>query len=165
MGHELARAAMRACCAASLLATAAAQTADRRAWTLSGLEEKAPEFVHLGYGAPESDDSLGAFRCKPGSGVVTLFVSETGERLKPGGKATATLSAGEIRTRVAGRLLPNEEAGVPSFEGRIGADNPIFEAMAGGETLTVAVGPSKQTAPLRGASEKFRKFAAACAGR
>lgn len=141
---------------------APAPAKDERVWTLSGLEEKKPDQIYLNYGVPESDDSFGAFRCKPGSGVVTLFIAETSEKLKPGKSATAILSVGELQTKIAGKLVPNEEAGVPSFQGRLPAADPIFDAMAAGETLTAAVGPSKETAPLKGAAEKVKKFTAAC---
>lgn len=159
--NSLARFALANCAFFILCAPAPAK--DERVWTLSGLEEKKPDLIFLNYGVPETDDSFGAFRCKPQSGVVTFFVSETSEKLKPGKSATASLSIGEVRTKIAGKLLPNEEAGVPSFEGRLPATDPIFEVMATGETLAAVVGPSKQTAPLKGAAEKVTKFIAACA--
>jgi hypothetical protein len=59
--------------------------------------------------------------------------------------------------------MPNEDAGVPSFEGTLPAGDPIFAAMSAGGTLAVAVGPARETAPLKGAADKFEKFAAACA--
>jgi hypothetical protein len=142
---------------------APAPAKDERVWTLSGLEEKKLDLIILNYGIPESDDAFGSFSCKPKSGVVTLFVAETSEKLKPGRSATATLSVGETQTKVAGKLLPNEEAGVPSFEGRLPANDPIFGAMAAGETLAAAIGPSKETAPLKGVADKVKKFVAACA--
>jgi hypothetical protein len=37
--------------------------------------------------------------------------------------------------------------------------------MTGGETLDIAIGGAKRTAPLADATEKFKKFAAACAKR
>ncbi|MGD9542620.1 MAG: hypothetical protein AB7F41_02760 [Methylocystis sp.] len=138
---------------------------DQRVWTLGGLEEKASDSVYLGYGVPESDDSLGSFTCAPGSGVVKIWIAETSDKLKAGGKATALLSVGPQSAKVAGKLFPNEEAGVPSFEGRLPAKDPIFAAMAGGQTLDIAIGGAKRSAPLADASEKFRKFAAACAKR
>lgn len=156
-----AKLALTSCGVFTLFAPAWAK--DARVWTLSGLEEKKPDLIYLNYGVPETDDSFGAFRCKPQSGVVMLFISETSEKLKPGKSATASLSVGEVQTKVAGKLMPNEEAGVPSFQGRLPATDPIFDAMATGETLAAAVGPSKQTAPLKGAAEKVEKFVAACA--
>jgi hypothetical protein len=141
-----------------------AQT-DQRVWTLGGLEEKNADSIYLGYGVPESDDSLGSFTCTPGGGVVKIWIAEISAKLKAGGKTTAILSVGEKAAKVAGKLVPNEEAGVPSFEGSLPAKDPIFAAMAGGETLDIAVGGTKRSAPLANAAEKFKKFAAACAKR
>jgi hypothetical protein len=141
-----------------------AQT-DQRVWTLGGLEEKNADSIYLGYGVPESDDSLGSFTCTPGGGVVKIWIAETSAKLKAGGKTTAILSVGEKTAKVAGKLVPNEEAGVPSFEGSLPAKDPIFAAMPGGETLDIAVGGTKRSAPLANAAEKFKKFAAACAKR
>ena len=91
-----------------------------------------------------------------------LFIAETSDKLAAGKPASATLTAGERRATIAGKLLPNEEAGVPSFEGRLSADDPIFEAMTSAKTLQVTIGSAKQTAPLKGAAEKIGKFVAAC---
>lgn len=136
---------------------------DQRVWTLSGFEQRKPERISLFYEAPETDDIFGGFYCKPKSGVVTVFISETSGKLEPGKRTTGVLSVGGVTTKVAGKLLPNEEAGVPSFEGTLPASDPIFAALAGGETLTVTFGSAKDTAPLKGAAEKFRKLGAACA--
>lgn len=145
------------------LAPPAARAAEERVWTLGGLEDKNADSIYLGYGVPESDDSFGSFTCAPASGAVKIWIAETSGKLKPGKPATAVLSVGETKTRVAGKLMPNEEAGVPSFEGSFKAADPIFRALAGGIALEIVVGPSKQSAPLTGAGDKFKKFAAACA--
>lgn len=141
-----------------------AQTS-QRVWILGGLEEKDADSIYLGYGTPESDDSVASFTCAPGSGVVKIWIAETSDKLKAGDKATATLSVGPKTAKVAGKLVANEEAGVPSFEGRLPAKDPIFAVMAGGETLDIAIGGAQRTAPLADATEKFKKFAAACAKR
>ncbi len=141
-----------------------AQTAER-VWTLGGLEEKDADSIYLGYGVPETDDSLGSFTCAPGSGVVKIWIAETSDKLKAGEKATAILSVGQKTAKVAGKLVPNEEAGAPSFEGRLTAKDPIFAAMTSGETLNITIGGAQRTAPLADATEKFKKFTAACAKR
>ncbi|GLI94620.1 hypothetical protein [Methylocystis echinoides] len=150
-------------CLAVIAVAFAAKAEEKRVWTLSGLSGTGPRLLALSYGVPETDDDLGGFQCKARSGVVTLFVSATSSRLRPGRKATAILSAGDATASIAGRLTPNEEAGVPSFEGKLAADSRVLAALAGGGTMTVGVGPSRQSAPLAGAEEKFRKFVAACA--
>lgn len=141
----------------------AAQAKEERVWTLEGLQEKKPDSVTLAYSVPESDYITLVFSCKPKSGAVDVFISETSAKLKPGKKATATLAVGETKTTTAGKLLTNEDAGAPSFEGSLPASDPIFAAMAGGGTLAMTVGPSKDTVTLKGAAEKAKKFSAACA--
>lgn len=132
-----------------------------RIWSFS-LDEAKPPMAFLNYGVPETDDSLGGFHCDAHSGATTLFISETDGKQKAGKAATAILAVGDAQTKVAGKLVPNEEAGVPSFEGRVAADDPIFAAMARGETLVVTIGGSKQSAPLKGAGAKIGKFIDAC---
>jgi hypothetical protein len=138
---------------------------DARVWTLGGLEEKDADSIYLGYGVPESDDSLGSFTCAPGSGIVKIWVAETSDKLKAGDKAAAILSVGQKTAKVAGKLVPNEEAGVPSFEASLQVKDPIFAAMTSGETLSISIGGAQRTAPLADAAEKFKKFTAACAKR
>ncbi|WP_210332716.1 hypothetical protein [Methylosinus sp. H3A] len=147
---------------AFLVAAPLAAAQQGRVWTFS-VDETKPGRAYLNYGLPESDDSFGGFHCERRSGFATLFIAETSERLKAGARVTALLAVGATQAKVAGKLLPNEEAGVPSFEGRLSVSDPIFEAMAAGETLVATIAPSKQSAPLTGAAEKLRKFITACA--
>jgi hypothetical protein len=132
-----------------------------RVWMMT-IEDQPPHWASLGYGVPETDDVFGSFRCKSKSGEVILFIAETSDKLVAGRPASATLAAGEIRATIAGKLLPNEEAGVPSFEGRIAADDPIFRAMTSAKTLEATIGAAKQSAPLAGAADKVKRFTAAC---
>jgi hypothetical protein len=149
--------------AAGFSAPAAAKEKEERVWTLSGLDKKKAEDVSLVYAVPESDYITITFGCKPKSGMVDVFISETGPKLKPGRKATATLAAGDAKATFPGKLLVNEDAGVPSFEGSLPAKEPLFAAVVGGAgTLAITVGPSTDTVTLKGAGEKFSKFNAAC---
>lgn len=144
-----------------ILLLAGPAVAETRVWTLT--EQKSPPLATLTYGVPETDDTFGTLSCTPHGGSVTLFLSTTSGRLKPGRRATAIASVGKTRAKITGKLTPNEEAAVPSFEGRLDARDALFAALGNGETLTVVVGPARQSAPLAGQSEKFRKFVAACA--
>ncbi len=152
---------------ATLVTVQLAQAAppDQHIWMLVGAEEKKPAQIALSYGVPESDDTMSSFSCKAGSGDVEVWVLETSDKLKAGKKASAVFSVGETKSTVAGALMPNEEGGVPSFKGKVAATDPLFAAMAQGKELVMTVGPSKQTAPLKGAAEKIKKFIAACAKR
>lgn len=152
----------------ALLATvqlAQAAPPDEHVWMVYGLEEKQPTEISLTYGVPESDDTMSSFVCKVGSGAVEVWVLETSAKLKAGKKASAVFSVDETKSTVAGALMPNEEAGVPSFKGKMPATDPLFAAMAQGKDLVVTIGPSRQTAPLKGAAEMIARFIAACAKR
>jgi hypothetical protein len=138
---------------------------DEHIWMLDGLKEKKPTRISLSYGVPESDDTMSSFSCKAGSGDVEVWVLETSDKLKAGRKASAAFSVGETKSTVAGALLPNEDSGVPSFKGKMPATDPLFAAMTQGKEVAITIGPSRQTAPLKGAAEMIAKFIAACAKR
>ncbi|WP_246659737.1 MULTISPECIES: hypothetical protein [Methylosinus] len=146
---------------AALSGAASPATAQGRVWDYR-FDAGEPPMAYLGYGVPETDDTLGGFHCEAHSGAVTVFISETDGKQKAGKAATAIFAVGETQTKIAGKLAPNEEAGVPSFEGRIAADDPIFAAMARGDKLVVTIGGSKQSAPLNGVAGKVEKFVEAC---
>ncbi|OBS50427.1 hypothetical protein A8B73_21700 [Methylosinus sp. 3S-1] len=147
--------------AAIQLACVEARAEAGRVWMVI-IEDQPPHWASLAYGVPETDDAFGSFRCKSQSGEVILFIAETSGKLVAGRPASATLAAGEVRATIAGKLLPNEDAGVPSFEGRIAAEDPIFLAMTSAKTLEATIGSAKQSAPLKGAADKVKRFMAAC---
>lgn len=165
MRHKPQRMVKRALAICASLATLCGATLakEERVWTLSGLEEKKPDSIVLEYSVPQSDYITVVFSCKPKSGKVGVFISETSGKLKPGKKTTATLAAAGTKATAPGKLTPNEEAGIPSFDGSLPANDPIFAAMAGGGALAMTVGPSKDSVTLEGAAGKVKKFAAACA--
>jgi len=138
---------------------------DERIWMLDGLEEGKPTQISLSYGVPESDDTMSSFSCKAGSGDVEVWVLETSDKLKAEKKPSAVFSVGETKSTIAGALVPNEDAGVPSFRGKTPATDPLFAAMAQGKELVMTIGPARRTAALKGAAEKITKFIAACAKR
>lgn len=153
-----------AICVSLGLLCGAALAKEGRVWTLSGLDKKKSEDFSLDYSVPESDYITITFGCKAKSGAVDVFISETSPKLKPGRKAAATLAVGDAKATFPGKLLVNEDAGAPSFEGSVPAKEPLFAALAGGVgTLAITVGPSTDTVTLKGAGGKFAKFNAACA--
>lgn len=132
---------------------------DMAVWTL----EKGKGNVSLIYSVPQSDDFRLSFSCTPQSGKINIWISETDANLKAGRKATAILSIGETTARVAGKLETNEEAGAPSFSGAMRADDPVIAAMATAKDITIAVGRSKDSTPLKGAADKVRELIKTCA--
>jgi hypothetical protein len=121
----------------------AAET-EKRTWRLT-VEADQPR---LDYGTDNVEDIPIAFSCKPGRGVVDLWINETSTGVKPGRSMIASLTAGRTTSKVRGKTLPNEEAGTPSFEGTLRANDPIFTTLAKERSLIFVVGPSREQVPL-----------------
>jgi hypothetical protein len=111
----------------------------------------------------EIDENLSiVLDCKLHSGVIGVFIAETSEALKPNPRINATLVAGSVRSSVPGKTIPNEDAGVPSFQGTLQATDPLLDALAGANSLSISVGASREQAPLKGIGNKSREFATLC---
>ena len=136
-----------------------AQQADERTWRLKAPTDQSP---WLAYGTDNAEDTSIVFNCKIGSGIVEVFIGETSKALKPGRSMTGSLIAGSVTSKLPGRTLPNEEAGVPSFEGKLPATDPLFAALSKATTLAMAVGPWRQRVPLKDIGDKAMKFTGLC---
>jgi hypothetical protein len=135
-----------------------AQKPDERTWRL---RTEAGQSV-LTYGTDNAEDTPITFSCKAGRGVVDVFISETGHGVKPGRSMSASLAASGVASRVRGRSLPNEEAGVPSFQGSLAASDPLFTALGQAKLLVMKVAPSRQQVPLQKIGDKAEKFKNLC---
>jgi hypothetical protein len=116
----------------------------------------------LAYGGESPEDMPIALDCKLHSGVIGVFAAETSESLKPNQRINATLAAGSARSSVPGKTIPNEDAGVPSFQGTLQATDPLLDALAGATSLSIDVGTSHKQTPLKGIGNKSREFATLC---
>jgi hypothetical protein len=140
-------------------AAAFAQPEDKTTWRLRTEGNSAA----LAYGTDNAEDIRIVFNCRRGSGVVKVFISETSEALKAGRSATASLTAGRVTVRVPGRMMVNEEAGVPSFDGTLPASDPLFAALPAAATLAMAVGSWRgEVIPLRELGSKAGTFNGQC---
>ncbi len=128
-------------------------------WQL--MKESAGEAM-LAYGGESAEDMPLQLSCKRRSGVIDVFVAETSKALKPNRQIDATLAAASVRSSVAGKTLPNEDAGVPSFQSTMQATDPLLDALAGANSLSIDVGASHQQIPLKGIGNKSREFATLC---
>ena len=135
-----------------------AQDSEKRTWRLT-VEAKQPR---LEYGTDNVEDVPIAFSCKAGGGVVDVWVNETSTGVKPGRSMTASLTAGRSVSKVRGKTLPNEEAGTPSFDGTLPANDPLFAALAKERILVYVVGPSRGQVPLRDIGNKADRFSRLC---
>jgi hypothetical protein len=114
------------------------------------------------YAGESEEDTPIVLNCKVRSGVIKVFVAETSKALKPNRPINATLAAGSVRSSVAGKTVPNEDAGVPSFESTLQASDPLLDALTGTNSLSIDVGASHQQVPLKGIGNKSREFATLC---
>jgi hypothetical protein len=152
------------CLICGLLLVCTGRTAPARAqesartWRLGQDEGK----VFLAYGSDSAEDTPIAFNCKAGSGAITVFVAETDAALKPMQKVTAIFAAGPIRSKVPGKTVPNEDAGVPSFEGTLAATDPLFAALSNADDLSIDVGVAHQDVPLQLIGDKAVEFPGLC---
>jgi hypothetical protein len=135
-----------------------AEEAEKRTWRLA-VESNAPR---LDYGTDNAEDTPIAFSCTAGRGVVDVWVNETGKGVKAGRSMMASLTAGRTTSKVRGKTLPNEEAGTPSFQGTIPANDPLFATLSKERNLVFVVGPSRQQVPLQEMGDKADRFSRLC---
>lgn len=143
---------------AASFAVTFAQAANPHSWSLSTTDG-----AFLTLGAPDSPEETDiSFSCEKPNGKVSVFVAETSEKFKPKQRASAVFSVGAVETKVAGKFMPNEDAGIASFQGEFSADDRIFEALRGSDRLTIGIGSWRHTFEPLGEDDKASKFAAAC---
>ena len=135
-----------------------AEDSDKRTWRLTD-EAGGPR---LDYGTNNAEDTPIAFSCKPGRGLVEVWINETSNGVKPGRAMTAALTAGRTAAKARGKTLPNEEAGTPSFRGALPANDPLFATLSKERTLVFVVGPSRQQVPLQELGDKADRFSRLC---
>ncbi len=139
-----------------LVSLASAQ-ADQLKWSMT--KDSSQVSLVYGDGSEESDLVLS---CKPRSNSVRFFIGETDRSLKPNVKVTASVTAGSATATVAGKTVPNELAGIPSFIGDLPATDPLFDAMAGAPTIRLKVAKTAKDIPLKTLGSKAAAFSKAC---
>jgi hypothetical protein len=135
-------------------------------WSFDGEGERAT----LVLAEPGSDEVEIAFSCKPGSGRVRIFVSESKEGLKVGRTLPAALlvrkgASAPVRATAQARVLSNELAGIPSLELDLKADEAALLALPAGDQLAVEVAGATLRFSLKGAGDKARRFNRTCEAR
>ena len=143
--------------ALSIGSLVSARADDKPKWTM--ISDKNQVSLIYGDGSEESDLVLS---CKPRSNSVKIFVGETDKSLKPKMQVTATFSAGAAKATVAGKTLPNELAGIPSFTGEIAATDPLFDALASAPSISIKVAKATREIPLKTMGSKAGAFSKAC---
>ena len=134
-----------------------AEDSENRTWRLD--EANPPR---LDYGTDNLEDTPIAFSCAAGRGRVDVWINETARGVKPNRSMTASLTAGRTTSMVRGKTLWNEEAGTPSFEGTLPANNPLFAALSKERALVFVVGRSRDQVPLQDIGDKADRFSRLC---
>jgi hypothetical protein len=143
--------------AASFVTIASASADDKPKWTMISSSNQ----VSLVYGDGSEESDL-ILSCKPRSNSVRFFIGETDASLKPKMQVTATVTVGTAKATVAGKTMPNETAGVPSFAGEMSATDPLFDAMASAPSIAVKVAKTAKDIPLKTIGSKALAFSKAC---
>ena len=134
-----------------------AEESEKRTWRLEEGDQ-----TRLEYGTDNPEDTPIAFSCKAGRGIVAVWINETGRGVKPRRSMTASLTAGRTTSKVPGKTMPNEEAGTPSFDGTMPANDPLFAALSNERMLVFVVGPSRDQVPLQDIGDKSDRFSRLC---
>jgi hypothetical protein len=142
---------------AILLSLGSARADDKPKWTMTSSTNE----VTLVYGDGSEESDL-VLSCKPRGNSVRMFIGETDASLKPKMQVTASVTVGAAKATVAGKTVPNELAGVPSFVGELPATDPLFDAMAAAPTISLKVGKTAKTIPLKTIGSKALAFSKAC---
>jgi hypothetical protein len=143
--------------ALSLAAIVSAHADNKPKWTMISNSNQAS--LVYGDGSEESDLVLS---CKLRSNSVRFFIGETDASLKPKMQVTASVTVGAAKASVAGKTVPNELAGVPSFVGELPATDPLFDAMARAPAIALKVAKTAKEIPLKTIGSKALAFSKAC---
>ncbi len=142
---------------ASFAAIASASADDKPKWTMTSSSNE----ISLVYGDGSEESDL-VLSCKPRSNRVSLFIGETDASLKPKMQVTASVTVGAAKATVAGKAMPNELAGVPSFVGELSATDPVFDAMATAPMIALKVAKTAKDISLKTIGSKALAFSKAC---
>jgi hypothetical protein len=134
-----------------------AEESEKRTWRLEEGDQP-----RLEYGTDNPEDTPIAFSCKAGRGLVAVWINETGSGVKPRRSMTASLTAGRTTSKVRGKTMPNEEAGTPSFDGTMPANDALFATLSKERILVFVVGPSRDQVPLQDIGDKADRFSRLC---
>ena len=130
--------------------------AQERVWTLDQSDAE----VYLVFGVPETDDVGVSFWCTQQSGIVRLYMPETGPDFKPGTGVDLELKVAAKVYPLKGRTAFNEESTGTSLEAELNSTDPVFTALQAANHFAVKAGSSNHVFPLGEAD--FASFLDVC---
>lgn len=143
-------------------AVEAAPLIDDKSWT-SGPD--GAEGWRLVYGVPETDDRALVAACRTGADTITLRLPGIAGGLSQGQAIPVTLAARDLRKAFTARgSEPGGETGQSDPVIELSATDPLWEALARGRELSIAVeGTWRARLSLSGSAAPVRRFRDACA--
>src|SRR4029079_1143974 len=97
---------------AALALAAPAFAQDSRVWNF----DDNPEAPALGFGAPDSDETVIAFSCEPNAKEMTIVGSAAATKRNPGACVLLKLSAGSTSLALTGNAIASETDGTVNVE-------------------------------------------------
>jgi hypothetical protein len=147
---------------ACLTATALATAAGAQEWSFI---QARPNDVMLVYGVPDSDEVTLSVNCNPGRKNLSLVVLVLPRGAKPGQRVRITLTAGGSSAAYDGKVVRDRAHGGSYIEAPASADAMIFDLLKSSQSLTIAVGSTRETVPLKDVAAPLAKMEKACLGR
>lgn len=146
-----------------LLAAAPAQARD--GWF--GSSRKGDATIFYGdvpkQGEPANAETIAlSLGCGKAKGTVSLFVTETNDKLKPGQAIRVIIAINGASHTAPGRTLANELAGVPSVQATFPATAKPFALVTESGTLALAAGAWTAKFALRGIGARMARLIREC---
>ncbi|MAA99022.1 MAG: hypothetical protein CMN87_00380 [Stappia sp.] len=134
---------------------------DDKSWTSA---PDGAEGWRLVYGVPETDDEAFVAACRTGADTITLRLPGIAAGLAEGQAIPVTLAARDVRRNFTARgSAPGGETGQSDPVIELSATDPVWEALARGQDLSVAVeGTWRARLSLSGSAAPVRRFRDAC---
>ncbi|OYY09418.1 MAG: hypothetical protein B7Y70_10210 [Rhizobiales bacterium 35-68-8] len=149
----------RAFIALSLAAVSAAPAfaQEQKTWSTFDTDKGAV----LGFGVPETDDTVVTFTCERGNPVVLVSSRVGSKGLKANDAAKIILTTGKVKKEFAGKGIANEESAAVDVDAG-GKLADIKAVLTGGKSMTLEVKGVKLPVSLDGAADSYAQFEASC---
>jgi hypothetical protein len=118
--------------------------AQEREWSLDTNSKDA--FLTLG--VPNTDDVGASFWCNVGSGSISIFIPRVHTAMLENETRKVKLSAGDQSAVFDAAASRADDASLPSLEGRLESQNPVFQAMAVADYFVVEIDGETKSFPL-----------------
>ena len=137
---------------------------DERKWQHFASRSQGRRVHRLDYGVPESDDITFRASCVRGSGAARFIISTNVGRQPNGSNARIRFSANGFAKRYSGRVAGagNTQERIAGIRVSLGANDPLWSALARKNSMTYAAFGQRRTMGLSGSSRAVNAFITGC---